>query len=659
MDRREFLTLASKLAAATALPASLYGCGGSGGSSASTGATTSSVDTKVASINTQQTEIDVKNSELSSDLNSDLVESPATSQSLLRNAESDSMSMAQFFATRTPNMFIGLDNSDIKPYPQAHYLDAGSNSTGAEFWQNAINSHDQAYKDYQQQTTKLLATLRLFDAKNSEFVNTNPPQTNSANIRASSVEVDEEAQSYLNSINGFSLPENLLTSSGLLAGLTTLLVNITSYLVNTSFIQALLDATLGLISKALEAVKATSLEDLQFDSRNNILLSFAKMSVASAAVLGLKNINDVDSQNENDFVQTNVSSTDVLNKLTLKWLSLAQGLVNETVTASTNKISDYGDQEASFDGADATIKTQLQTGSSIMAMTSLAIKSVYNNFAEQAEDVTNTATGFTGTTAEEFKPLFTSSSNSYDQLVTDNSSGLLVNRTELTEQLGYQESSIVVRTATPASSSTEADEIYEFAQELASVETSINPNTATPSLSLTEQLAKYAFDFTMDIEDDAYNFAMQGMEYGYLFASRGEEVGVMADRILWMAVQIGVMADRIGEMADRIVYVSQLIVYTEILILDFGILIYGVIKQISNSMLMALALILDREWYGDVAIEQASSEDVVLSTIGANVTQMLSNMNEYSQAVIDNQRVLRESTQSAINTIDFASSIEA
>jgi hypothetical protein len=141
---------------------------------------------------------------------------------------------------------------------------------------------------------------------------------------------------------------------------------------------------------------------------------------------------------------------------------------------------------------------------------------------------------------------------------------------------------------------------------------------------------------------------MQGMEYGYLFASRGEEVGIMADRILWMAVQIGVMADRIGEMADRIVYTEQLIVYTEILILDFGILIYGFGSQISNTMLMSLALIFDREWYTPEA------NDIVIESINSNVLVMLENMQEYALAVLEHQNDLRDSTLDALEVLPYA-----
>ena len=666
MDRREFLTLTSKLAASATIPVSLYGCGGGSSSTASltSGASTSSVDQKVTEINAQQATIDSTNTDLNNALTSDLVETnPEAGNSLIRNTSIEKKTIAQFLATRTPNSYLGLDQKFYTPYPQPHYLDKDSSLSGVEFWQKALKSHERSYLDYQQQTAKLLATLRLFDAKNSEYLENSPEQNRNVLPRAATENIDSDASELLQEISDFSFDTSILNSNLVVSGLTTVIVKATTYLLNTNFIQALLDAILGLISNALDSIKTTSLEDLNFESRESILLSFAKMSVASAAVLGIKSVNELDSSNEsndNEFVSTYISSTDVLNKLTLKWLSFAQSLVNQTVKASTDELDSYTEQQENFSPTD--LGNELSTNSGLMAMTSYAIKSVYNNFAEQALSSTETANGFTGSTATAFKPLFTNQTNEYDELVLDNPLNL-ENRQASIQQLGYEESPITIRTTSPEaerSDSCSQDSIYCFAQELAEVGTQVtSQGIVDTSASFAEQLAKYAFDFTMDIEDDAYNFAMQGMEYGYLFASQGEEVGVMADRILWMAVQIGVMADRIGEMADRIVYVSQLIVYTEILIVDFGILIYGVIKQISNSMLMALALILDREWYGDVAIEQASAEDAVLNTIGANVSQMLDNMNEYSEAVLENQKALRESTQDAINTIDFASSIEA
>jgi hypothetical protein len=191
---------------------------------------------------------------------------------------------------------------------------------------------------------------------------------------------------------------------------------------------------------------------------------------------------------------------------------------------------------------------------------------------------------------------------------------------------------------TDAGTAAVEDDAFVFASELASFFYEFTAQTEGDASEFAIHMADLAYQFTMDIENDAYTFAMTGMEYGYLFASRGEEVGIMADRILWMAVQIGIMADRIGEMADRIVYTEQFIVYSEILILDFGLLIYGTIKQITNLILTGMALILDREWY------DGESEDLVLDAITGNVNVMLENMNIYSLAVLDNQSDLRQLT---------------
>jgi len=194
-------------------------------------------------------------------------------------------------------------------------------------------------------------------------------------------------------------------------------------------------------------------------------------------------------------------------------------------------------------------------------------------------------------------------------------------------------------------SDTESD-AYTFADMMANLSFNFSAQTETDAYNFATHMADLAYGFTMKIEDDAYNFAFQGMEWGYLFASRGEEVGLMADRILWMAVQIGQMADRIGEMADRIVYTEQLIVYTEMLILDFGLLIYGGMKMITNLMLTGMALVLDREWYTPTA------EDQILTLIGGTMSQMMENMQAYALAVLANQNVLRETTLSAMEWVD-------
>ena len=173
--------------------------------------------------------------------------------------------------------------------------------------------------------------------------------------------------------------------------------------------------------------------------------------------------------------------------------------------------------------------------------------------------------------------------------------------------------------------------------------------TSTPA-GFATNMAAMAYDFTMKMENDAYNFATLGMTYGYLFASQGESVGLMADRILFMSVQIGQMADRIGEMADRIVYTEQLIVYTEMLIQNFGLMMYGGMGTISNTMLTGLAIIFDRQWYTPTS----TANDPIVASITATTSQMLTNMQQYEMAVLANQNTLRQTTLGALNWIQGA-----
>ncbi len=219
---------------------------------------------------------------------------------------------------------------------------------------------------------------------------------------------------------------------------------------------------------------------------------------------------------------------------------------------------------------------------------------------------------------------------------------------EILNALGITNPNFSVQESAAATTATTESQAYAFAATVANPDYSITTNTTTQASNFATHLADLAYEFVMKIEDDAYTFAMKGMEYGYLFASKGEEVGLMADRILWMAVQIGAMADRIGEMADRIVYTEQLIVYTETLILDFGMLIYGTTKQISNFLLMGMAIIFDREWYS----QNQQSEDPVLNVISDTTERMLRNMKEYESQVLANQVKLREATLKALDWID-------
>lgn len=666
MDRREFLTLTARLSAAAALPAALVGCGGGGGGSSQGGETnTNSSDATVSSINSQQSDIDNTNGAVNAQLNNDLNESNnANTNSLIRNT-SDADKMAKFFATRNPG--VVLTESANAVYAQGHYLDVTNQLSGAQFWQKAISSHEQAYLDYEHQTMKLKAALRLFGAANDSVSDSSSASASSAtrtvsmaNTKAASTGLASALSSLLE-FAGEGLVSSL-TSSTVVDGVVAVLNEIKDYLATDSFGASVLSEVFSVVSQFLDDVQEDALNDLSFSNQNQVLLSLSKISVASAAVLANQEIQNLDAadaegeEEENGFVEAQLFSTDVLNKLSLKWLALAKSVLEGAVSDATTSI-DGAAADENYAG-DTSAQDRLFSSSAILAMTSLAIKNVSGNFDNQLSGLTSSQTSFeSNSSASSYRPVFTSPSNSFDDELQANVPGLdaSTSSTYQSELNIASVSSATISSNAPAADDQASDEIYQYASEIAAVNTDI----ASP-VDFASQLAEYAYNFASDAESDAFEFAMQGMEYGYLFASQGEDVGVMADRILWMAVQIGVMADRIGEMADRIVYTEHLIVYTEMLIVDFGIMIYGVIKQITNSMLMALALILDREWYGDVATEQANAEDQVLSTIGANIGTMLNNMNAYSLAVLDNQQALRESTLSVLNEdgeISFADNV--
>lgn len=191
---------------------------------------------------------------------------------------------------------------------------------------------------------------------------------------------------------------------------------------------------------------------------------------------------------------------------------------------------------------------------------------------------------------------------------------------------------------------------------------------------LAARALELAAEFANKGMDLGFQFASRGMELGYEFASKGEEVGPMANRILFMATQIGVMADRIGEMADRIlfmanqigefgdriVYVSQLIVYTEQLIVNVSVLANEAVRILSDLIMGLVALVSHNDAYFAQRVEYAKATSA-LPHVYENMNLMLRNMHEYSLKVLDNQaqnrrdelRVrelqnqLRETTQSA------------
>jgi len=214
------------------------------------------------------------------------------------------------------------------------------------------------------------------------------------------------------------------------------------------------------------------------------------------------------------------------------------------------------------------------------------------------------------------------------------------------------------------------DSAFKFASKTEDDAFKFASNMGKDAYHFTSKTRDKAHDFVMKAEDDAYKFASnmgndaynfaskgmdygyrfasQGMEYGYNFASKGEEVGEMANRVLFMASEIGIMADRIGEMSDRIVHTEHLIVQTAILIQNFGLLIDGTVKHMSESILYAISMLLDKEFK---PLETTSQHH--LDIISEITKEIIQNNHEYDMAVLEKQGELRKITISALDKIDI------
>jgi len=198
---------------------------------------------------------------------------------------------------------------------------------------------------------------------------------------------------------------------------------------------------------------------------------------------------------------------------------------------------------------------------------------------------------------------------------------------------------------------------FDFAQDSRSDAFTFTQDTRDDAYNFASNTSNLAFDFAMKTEDDAYKFASQlasdayhfasdGMNYGYMFASQGEELGPMANRVLWMASQIGLMSDRIGEMSDRIVHTEHLIINMSVMILNFGLLIDGTIKTLAEAGLGAIGMAFDKEH-----IPKLESSSQHIDLIGKNVELILKQQHEYDLKVLENQVELREVTNRALDKI--------
>lgn len=193
-------------------------------------------------------------------------------------------------------------------------------------------------------------------------------------------------------------------------------------------------------------------------------------------------------------------------------------------------------------------------------------------------------------------------------------------------------------------SNTEND-AFEFAQDTRDDAYNFAWKTEDDAFNFASKMEDDAYNFVSKMADDAYQFASKGMDYGYMFTTQGEELGPMANRILWMASEIGLMADRIGEMADRIVHTEHLIINMSVNILNFGLLIDGTIKTLTEAGLKAMGLVFDKE------ITPLQSTTAHIELIGQNIQTILKQQHEYDMKVLETQKELRQITISALDKI--------
>ncbi|WP_456451930.1 hypothetical protein [Hydrogenimonas sp.] len=648
MTRRSFI---SRAAAASLVPTFfLSGCGSGGGGASNAGGDgapqSRATDVTLESLHSRNAALEGTLNEMHA-AGAATVGGAATARSFLRSLESSGTE--EFFHTRTPD---------------------GGYLAGEEAWERYLAYQALAHEQYKHQFAKMAAALRVAGYKSEGAL-----ATRSVSLSARDAALVTLRETDTDLLQSFEQLVDRLAEGNFSATIVDLLT--VSLKVLHSTLETLLaqDKIKGLaytvltylaVDRLLEIVKEKSLEGLDFESDENIVLSLGKMAIAAIALFGLmsyeKMEEGVQSRAVGDgaddeamvaFLQNVVLQGQLVTVLTGFLTQVMTQLVEDTQTTA-QRLRQSLEAGYELSDEDRELVASLKLRSKMLALFGLALKSLFalltkSGFEAEAE-------GFRAEgDAADFSFLFGSQINPYDETFNAYLHDLLASLPESSdtgslslweamEALSTQAYNFTVQSESDAydfTVKTETD-AYNFAMHLADLAHDFTSETESDAYDFATHMADLAYAFTMKMEDDAYRFALQGMEWGYLFASRGEEVGIMADRVLYMAVQIGQMADRIGEMADRIVYTEQLIVYTEMLILDFGLLIYGGMKAIVNLVLTGLALILDRKWY------KPQAKDQIVELIGKQTENMMADMQEYALTVVENQNTLRLTTQAAL-----------
>ncbi|MDA3808182.1 MAG: hypothetical protein PF440_09790 [Thiomicrorhabdus sp.] len=441
MNRRNFLALGAKLAASLAIPTSLVGCGGGSGDAAdlAPNAATSSIDSSLATTSALQSDADGTTTALNDSLSSTLASptvAPASSSMASVRTSSDSLTvednakLVEFFQTRTP-MYAPVTPVDGTTYLTSHYLE---NSGTGTLWENAVSAQQLAYEQYTHQYTKLVATMRLFNSKNDSSTDA---QTASASSVAPRVVVQASARSLVASpkaIDALDLLDGLIklisssftsTGLGLIADGLQAVYTWLSELLGTSQLQGLAYSFLvtASVDDMLQAVITKNTTGLAFDDRTNIMLSLSKISVASGALLTLTKMNDLENATadsiDTEFMTTYLANNNVVTNISLMWLGLSETMTSDVVGTMQASARDAIELDANRDVMPDTtgLITTLETNSTILAMVSLAIKSIFS--VMESETVDTKTTGFTAdSSADIFKILFTSEQSPTDVLLS-------------------------------------------------------------------------------------------------------------------------------------------------------------------------------------------------------------------------------------------------
>jgi hypothetical protein len=670
MERRKFLRCS--MAAAIALPgiASFSGCSGGGGST--TPATSlSATDQQVVAISSVQALNDSTHNEISSTSTELLVGTSASAAPSLAGLIHSS-SMAPSLTSRIFSAFTGR-NLAISTATFTK-VNAADSYFGLSSWEDKLTNHNLAYSQATAQITKLKASLRLYGYKQSTATQAAIEQSGALLAPAKSSASDVLLATFNKAITDFKNADfGAVALDGLSLAINAVLVLLEALKGTTS---GYYYATLAFnaIEDILKWIQVKSLSNISFSTDTSIILSISKIAVAAISVLGIVGLENLKAPVNNASSPTRASAltadeqaeltaflegTKLQSQLILTLTSFVDGIMQNIVGSTQTRADELANAVDNTDGTytltadDEALVISLQQQALVLAALGLVMKVLvdfYNAGLGSTTDETQldgdaqTYSALFGNPISAFDTIFAGfTSSNFTTLFSENTiiSQLLADWQTLNPNIELTSTA----DALEATANTEEDAVG-FASLMAQLSYQFSSDTTTQAYNFATNMSELAYQFTMKIEDDAYTFAMQGMEYGYLFASRGEEVGLMADRILWMAVQIGQMADRIGEMADRIVYTEQLIVYTEMLILDFGLLIYGGMKQIANLMLMGMAIVFDREWY-----TPSTGSDPVVDVISSMTTQMLSDMHVYQLAVLENQNTLRQTTLGALDWI--------